>query len=159
MSEEVFQNIKEFLDEKNVEYTYFNHRPVKTSKEAAEVRDMTVEEGLKRGAKAMVIRSEGEYYMFVLPANKKIDFGSIRDILDTDSVSLADPEKVKDITGCKVGGVPPFGNLFDIPVFVDPLLFENDKIDFNAGMRTVSMELEADEWRRAVDSVVVGFSM
>ncbi len=158
MSENVFQEIKEFLDEKNVDYNFFRHEPVRTSKEAAEVRDLSVEEGLKRGAKAMVLRSEGEYYQFVLPANRKINFDSVRDILDTNSVSLADPEKVLEITDCKVGGVPPFGNLFEMPVYVDPSLLENDKIDFNAGMRTVSMELDVDEWKRAVEPKIAYFS-
>jgi len=158
MSEKVFKDIKEFLDGKNIEYSFFRHKAVRTSKEAAEVRDMSVEEGMRRGAKAMVIRSEGEFYQFVLPASKKLDFDSIREVLDSRSVSLADPEEVEEITDCKPGAVPPFGNLFGIPVYVDPSLLENEEIDFNAGLRTVSMEMKAGGWKEAVQPQVVEFA-
>lgn len=158
MSEKVFEGIKEFLDEENVEYDYFKHKPVMTSKEAAEVREGSVEEGMRRGAKAMVVRSEGEFYQFVLPANKKMDFKKIQKILDSRSVSLAEKDEVEEITDCRIGGVPPFGNLFGIPVLVDPSLLENGEIEFNAGMRTVSMGLEADDWKDAVQPKVVEFA-
>lgn len=158
MSEKVFEQIRSFLDDESVDYSFFRHKAVRTSKEAAVVRDMSVEEGMRRGAKAMVVRSEGEFYQFVLPANRKMDFKKIQKILDSRSVSLAEPDEVEEVTDCKPGAVPPFGNLFGIPVYVDSSLLENEEIDFNAGMRTVSMELKAEDWKEAVQPEVVDFA-
>ena len=41
---------------------------------------------------------------------------------------------------------------------MDPSLLENEEIDFNAGLRTVSMEMKAGGWKEAVQPQVVEFA-
>ncbi len=78
MTKVVFERIKQLLDSHSVQYTFFEHEPVRTSEDAARVREritsIPAAEHLKRGAKAMIIRSEGKYYQFVLSAVRKLDF-------------------------------------------------------------------------------------
>ena len=38
--------------------------------------------------------------------------------------------------GCEVGAMPPFGNLYDMEVFVAESLTEDEEIAFNAGSHT-----------------------
>ncbi len=82
-----------------------------------------------------------------------------RSILATDSLSFASPEEVLQVTNCKVGGVPPFGNLFNIPVYLDKGMLENVIMDFNAGLQTVSMEMKVEDYLQAVHPIVVEFSL
>ena len=162
MSRAVFEKIKQLLDSHTIHYTSFEHEPVRTSEDAANVRErltgIPAAEHLKRGAKAMIIRSEGKYYQFVLSAVRKLDFKKVKQVLHTESATLASPEEVQKITDCVPGSVPPFGNLFGIPVYVDPSLLVNETIDFNAGETTVSILMKKDDWDRIVQPEVVSFS-
>ena len=69
--------------------------------------------------------------MIVLPGAARFDSKKARDILNAKDIRFASEEEVENITnGVKSGGVPPFGNLFNIPVYVDQSLLENEKIIF-----------------------------
>lgn len=129
-----------------------NHAPVTTSEEAAKVRGRGVEEGLKRGAKAMILRSEGKFYQFVLPGHLKLDFKKAKQVLNTKSLSLASKEEVQKITDCVPGSVPPFGNLWNIPVIADMRM--NDSIDFNAGLHETSITMSLENWKEVVNPVM-----
>ena len=154
---DVFETIKNRLDQENILYKVKEHEPVWTSEQAAIVRGHSKEEGMKRGAKAMVIRSESKFYQFVLPGNKKLDFKKIKAILNTESASLATAEEVERVIGCTPGAVPPCGTLFDIPTYVDKTLLTNPEIDFNAGKHTISITMKTEDWLKVVKPVTEDF--
>ena len=162
MSREVFEKIKQLLDTNKAIYKILEHEPTPTSEKAAEVRErlagISKEQALKQGAKAMILRSHGKFYQFVLSAEKKIDFNKAKKLLNTDSVSLATPEQVQEITDCVPGAVPPFGNLFNIQVYVDKSLLQYDDIDFNAGEQTISIFMKKNDWVKIVKPTEVDFS-
>ena len=138
--------IKQLLDSHKIAYKYFEHEPTPTSEIASKVRGVP----LDQGAKAMVLRSEGKFFMVVLQAHRKIDFSKMKNILSTKSVSFATHEEVQQVTGCLPGGVPPFGNLFNIPVYADKGITEIDTINLNAGLQTVSIQMNVKDWLKAV---------
>ena len=51
-----------------------------------------------------------------------------------------------DQTGCVTGGVPPFGNMFGIPLWVDRSMGRSKDINFNCGLRTKSISMSYDDW-------------
>ncbi len=154
---DTFNKIKKKLDELKISYKVREHAPVWTSEEAAVVRGYSREEGMRRGAKAMVIRSEGKFFQFVLPGNKKLDFKEIKRILNTESASLATASEVEKVIGCAPGAVPPFGTIFGVKTFVDKSLLENDEIDLNAGKHTISITMKVSDWMNVVKPVVEVF--
>ena len=150
----VFEKIGKLLDEKGIKYEKFEHEPVLTSEQAAATRGNP----LGMGAKAMVMRSEGKFVMAVISGEKKIDMKKLKKIIRSKSLSFATSEEVMNITGCEVGGVPPFGNLFDIPVFLDKHIMKYPKIDFNAGLRTHSIEMPMEKYVEVVKPRVSDFA-
>jgi Ala-tRNA(Pro) deacylase len=46
--------------------------------------------------------------------------------------------------------MPPFGNLYDVAVFVDEALAEDETIVFNAGSHTDTMSLAYGDFERLV---------
>ncbi|MDO8628655.1 MAG: YbaK/EbsC family protein, partial [Nanoarchaeota archaeon] len=139
----------------NIVFKFFEHEPTPTSELAAKVRGVP----LSQGAKAMVLRSEGNFFMGVLQASKKIDMKKLKGVVLSKSVSFASADEVVKVTGCVPGGVPPFGNLFAIPVYVDKGLLDNTIMDFNAGLQTCSMEMQVVDWLRVVQPKVVDFAL
>ncbi len=153
----VVAQIRELLSVANITYSYFEHEPVRTSEEANALRPNFT---LSQGAKALIVRSkkaadEYEFVMAVLPGDRKLDSKKFKLILDSKGINFASQEESDKITGgIEFGGVPPFGNLFNIPVYVDQKLFDNAEIIFNCGDRRATIAMKAIDWQSLVEPVV-----
>lgn len=156
---EIVNKIKSLLEDNNFWYEEFHHKPVRTSEEAAKTRP---EYSLSQGAKALIlsakVKSERKLVMLVLPGDKRIDGKKVKKLLRAKSTSFATPEQVETITGgVKSGGVPPFGNLFNIDVYVDASLSVHEKIVFNAGSRSVSIGMRYEDFIELSNPQVADF--
>lgn len=153
----VVQKIKELLEKNNVWFESIEHEPVRTSEEAAKIRPGY---SLKQGAKAIIVRvkiSGGTnlFTMLVLPGDKRFDNEKVKRFFKAKDIRFATEEEIKQITcGIEPGGVPPFGNLFNLQVVVDPTLTQNEKIVFNAGDRRYSIAMKAKDYMNIVKPAV-----
>jgi prolyl-tRNA editing enzyme YbaK/EbsC (Cys-tRNA(Pro) deacylase) len=151
----VFTEIKNFLDENKIDYEFKEHEEVLTSEEAAKVRG----EDIKIGAKAMILKCDERFVMFVLSAAKKIDSKKVKKILDCESLRFATPDEVMIITNCLPGGVPPFANIFKIDLLVDKTIVDNEFMAFNAGERTKSLKIKTKDYFLLLKPRVEEFSI
>ena len=151
----VFERIKELLDRTGTAYDLKEHAPVFTSQEAADARGAKLEQG----AKSLVLHVDKERYVLaVISATLQADFHKLRDHLGARKVRLASPEEVLAVTGCAIGSVPPFGNLLNLPSYVDPSLGKNEIIAFNPGSHAHSILMKYEDWADLVGPEVVAFA-
>jgi len=157
MEHPIHQQITDLLREHDCWFEEFTHPPVRTSEEAAKIRDGYT---LQQGAKAIIIRAkipnEGKkFVMLVMPADQKFDSAKVKQALGCKDIRFATEDEVEQVTkGVKPGGVPPFGNLFDLQVLSDVSLYQNEKIIFNAG-RTSSVGMKSADYKSLVRPLVV----
>jgi len=143
------------LDSNGIPYEVLEHAPVYTSEEAAKVRGVE----LKTGVKALILKTEeGNFVMGLVAADRKIDLKKLAKIVETKKLQLASPQEVLKITGCGVGSVHPFGNLHGLPTYLDSSILENDMVNFNAGLHTVSIQMRVKDLIKAIRPVVKDFS-
>lgn len=152
VSKAVFDKIKKLLDDNKIEYKVLIHEPVYTSEQAAQMRGKGIEEGLRRGAKAMIFKVDEKYIQCIVPAHKIVDIKKVKVLLNAKKIKMATPEDVLKVTNCEIGSVPPFGNLFSIPVYCDKELAE--EIDFNAGLHDTSITMKRADWEKVVKPIV-----
>ena len=133
----VFQRIEELLQEHAADYSVLRHAPVYTSEEAAAVRGTS----LSSGAKALICKGGEDMIMFVVPADRRLASKSIRRQAGWRKLRFATREEVQELTGLTPGSIPPFGSLFQLPTYCDQALAENERINFNAGSHTISLNL------------------
>ena len=149
----VVDTIRALLDTHGVWYETFAHEAVRTSEEAAKIRPGYT---IDQGAKALIARvksaENGKHFvMLVLPGSKKFDTKKIKEHLGLSDIRFATEDEVGTITGGVLpGGVPPFGNLFELPVYCDQSLFQNERIVFNAGDKRFSIAMRAEDYRTLV---------
>ena len=152
-----------FLKEHHVAFKLEEHEDTPTSAQAANVRSKMLgipsEEVLKRAAKSMILRSDGRFFQFVLPGDKKIDFKKVKKILGSTSTSLATPDEVLQVTSVQIGGVPPFGNLFGIPVYLERSMLVNEQLDCNAGSRGISLTMNVADYVTVVKPILSDFAI
>lgn len=134
---EIFGKITARLDKLGIKYKVLEHEEVRTSEEAAKVRGTQ----LSDGAKALVLKSteyETKYIMAVIPADKQLDLKKTERAIGEKFV-VAPTEEVEQLTGLKVGAIPPFGRLLGMEVYFDKSMFEKVNSAFNVGSRTRSL--------------------
>jgi Ala-tRNA(Pro) deacylase len=152
VSSAVFEKIKKLLDENNIKYDVLKHEPVYTSEQAAKMRGKGVEAGLRRGAKAMILKLKDKFIQCIVPAHKIVDLKKVKELVGC-RPELASSEEVLKVTDCEIGSVPPFGNLFGIQVFADPELSE--ELDFNAGLHDTSITMKRSDWEKVVKPIIM----
>lgn len=152
--------IQDLLKENNMWYETFEHEPVKTSEEAASLRTGYT---IKQGAKALLLKvkprgDKTKFIMCVLPGDRRLASARVKSEIDLKEIRFATQDEVYRITGGVVpGGVPPFGNLFGLDVYVDNSLLQNEKIVFNAGDRRFSIAMLSKDYQRLVNPIAKNF--
>ena len=155
---QVTGDIRKVLIESDSWFETFEHEPVRTSEQAARTRPGY---SLQQGAKAIIVRvkkskKDKVFVMLVLPAHLRFDNKKVKGYYRSKDVRFATEQEVFDLTGgVQVGAVPPFGNLFDLEVLVDPGLLENENIVFNAGDRRFSIAMKSADYERLVNPKIV----
>jgi Ala-tRNA(Pro) deacylase len=133
----VVDRLTEMLDQQGVAFQVRRHDPVYTSEEAARVRGTS----LASGAKALVCKADGQFVMFVMPANRRLASKMVRKNESIRRLRFANRAEVAQLTGLQPGSIPPFGSLFDLPTWCDEALAEQSVINFNAGDHAVSISM------------------
>ena len=109
--------------------------------------------------KVVMILADGELVMLAMPAPYQADLDRVSEVLGASEVRLAHEEEFAPaFPDCEVGAMPPFGNLFDLPVYVDEALAEDETIVFQAGTHTDTVRLKYADFERLVEPGVAGFA-
>ncbi len=144
--------LQELLDRSGVAYTHTVHPLAYTAREVAAAEHLPVQEV----AKVVVFLAENGYRMVVLAANKVVDFQELRAMLGFSHARLATERELGELfPDCELGAMPPFGNLYDMPVYLDSSLLADEKITFNAGTHRDVVHVRLDDFRRMARPEVV----
>jgi Ala-tRNA(Pro) deacylase len=148
--------LREFLDSNDVKYVTIKHSPAFTAQEIAALAHVPG----KELAKTVMVKVDGKMAMAVLPASYHIDFSRLKQVAGADKVDLADENEFQAMfPSCEVGAMPPFGNLYGMPVFVSESLAEDDYIAFSAGTHDELIRLKFEDFRNLVNPTVDRFSV
>ena len=148
--------LKTFLDENNIHYITITHSRAFTAQEVAATAHISGNEM----AKTVIVKIDGEMAMAVLPANYHVDFALLKEVTGHENVILAVEEEFRaKFPDCELGAMPPFGNLYDMDVFVAKKLTENDQIAFNAGTHTELVKMNYADYTKLVKPKIVKFSV
>lgn len=108
--------------------------------------------------KTVIYSGDAGYGMLLLPADYAVDFGEVRKLLGLRVVRLADESVLPDLfPDCELGAMPPFGNLFNMPVLMDESLTDQDFIAFVAGTHRDVIRMSTSDFRRLVNPLVASF--
>ena len=131
----VYEKIIQLLQNNKIEYQALEHEPTPTCADAARVRGTS----LDQGAKALVCFADKKPILVVLPCSRKLDPKLFKKLYTIHDLRFATPDEVTQLTGLQIGAIPPLGNLFNLPTYVDQTLSAESQIAFNAGDRTKSV--------------------
>lgn len=146
------QPLKQYLEKHNINYNTITHSPAYTAQEIAASAHLSG----KDFAKTVIIKVDGELAMVVEPANKRINLEKIKTAIDCDSIEIANEDEFQDrFPECETGAMPPFGNLFNMDVYVDASLIEDEEIAFNSGTHSELMQMAYDDFAKLVQPKII----
>ena len=148
------EELKEFLDKHKIKYVSIHHS---TAYAASEIAASAHVKG-KNLAKTVVVKLDGKLAMAVLPSRYHVSLERLRVASSSGSVALAAEEEFsREFPGCDEGAMPPFGNLYGMPVYVDASLTEDEEIAFNACSHTELVQLAYKDFQALVKPTVAAF--
>ena len=143
----ILRKLKAALDEAQVPYEVFDHPLAYTAQEIAAAQHVPG----KELAKVVMLIVDQALVMGVITGNQKIDLDSVKANLNAREARLAtEDEFTSRFPECEIGAMPPFGNLFNVPVVVDPAVERDEYIYFNAGNHGQTVHLRYEDFSRLV---------
>jgi Ala-tRNA(Pro) deacylase len=124
------KKLKEYLDEQHVDYVCIGCSPAYTAQEVAASAHVPG----KYMAKTVIVKLGDKFVMVVLPAHDHVNFGALKVLTGTQDADLAAESEFKSkFPECEPGAMPPFGNLYNMPVYLSEKLSKHANIAFNSG--------------------------
>ena len=147
--------LEAYLREKEVPFEIRHHPRAVTAQEVAASEHVPG----KMLAKTVMVLADGKMIMLALPATYQVDIEKASTALRAGEVRLAQEGEFEDtFPDCEVGAMPPFGNLYEVPVYVEEALAEDETIVFRAGTHTDTMSVRYADFERLVEPTVAEFA-
>jgi len=130
--------LQDYLTRNQVDYSISIHRPAPTALETARL-DHTPP---RQMAKTVVFVADEAHGMALLPSHMIVDTSLLRHSLGVTDMRLAsESELMKLFPDVEVGAMPPFANLYGIPVDIDEHLASQHEVAFNAGSHVEAIHM------------------
>ena len=150
-----FEMITKMLQDHRLEFTTVHHEVTLTSEASAKARG----EDIAIGAKAIVMKIDSEFKLFVLSAALRIDSRKIKEHFKAKSIRFATADELLQQTGLVPGSIPPFGApVLNLDLYVDTSVLVNERVAFNAGSLTDSIIMRSKDYADISHGVIFDFS-
>jgi Ala-tRNA(Pro) deacylase len=149
------ERAKRLLETSGVAYETLPHREAYTAQgvaAAAHVSGWLL-------AKVLVVRAPGESpVMVVLPASCRLDLGALAHALRKPAISLLSEIDLGTLfPDCEAGAMPPFGQLYGMPVWVDACFPKAAEFAFQAGNHHEVVRIRYADYERLAQPAVAEF--
>ncbi len=149
------KRLKEFLDDHGVKYVTMIHSKAYTAQEIA----ATCHIPGKLFAKTVILKADGKFVMAVLPATHRVNTELFRQISHTKKVELASEEEFEGLfPKSEIGAMPPMGNLYDLPTYVEGSLTKDEDICFNATTHSEVIKMKYADYENLVKPIIGTFA-
>lgn len=134
------------LNESKVRYEILHHPDAVTAQRIAQAEHVKG----RHHAKVVMIKSGEQRLMAVLPADHQIDLEKVGKVIGK-TASLDSEKEFKSLfPDCAIGAMPPFGNLYGLPTYLDKSLAAQDYIVFEAGTHSDAIKLSYRDYEKIV---------
>ena len=143
--------LREFLDSQQIKYLVISHSLGYTAQGIAAAAHVSG----KKLAKTVICKLDGILAMAVVPASEHVDMDRLKALTGCKCVEIASEKEFQNaFPDCELGAMPPFGNLYDMPVYADASLAEHEEITFSAGTHRELVRMHWEDMLRIVNPTI-----
>jgi len=152
----VLKKLRDYLEQNQVSYELGYHVRAYTAQEIAAAQHVPG----KEMAKVVMVKTDGKNIMLVLPASYRVEMKKLKGVLNSKKVVMVKEEEFQELfPDCEIGAMPPFGNLYNLEVWVDQVLTEDEFIVSQAGSHVETLKIKYSDYVRLVNPKVGDFSV
>jgi len=155
------KKVLNFLEKNKTAYKIVEHKKAYTAFNKAE--SLKIKPNLV--AKTLVMKADRQIIVVSLPADKKLDEVKLKKAVNAarkkengkpvKKITFASQKTLKEkFKGIKLGVVPPFGNLFGYPTFINNSLLKNKEIIINSGDYKLSLKIKTSSLKKLIPCLV-----
>lgn len=147
--------VEQYLQTQDIPYLMRHHAPAMTARQLAELEKIDPHEV----AKVVIMRDQKQYYMLVLPADYKLDLKQARGMIHSRNAWIASEQDLQQLfPKCELGAMPPLGELYNMQVYAEAALSEDQEIEFNAGSHEDAVRMRFADWKKMVHPMMEHFA-
>ena len=146
--------LKTLLDQSKIPYSVMTHQTTYTAQGTA----ATMQISAKELAKTVVAWAGGEMILAVLPGPRHVKLHKLGAEIGKPVRLASEQEFITCFPDCEVGAMPPIGSLYNLPVYVDESLADDQEIVFNAGTHHDAIRMRYEDFVRVVKPKVCSFA-
>lgn len=148
------QNCLNYLDGHGIPYAHTTHSLAYTAKEVARAEHIPAH----RMSKTVVCRDNNGYALIVVPADSYVDLEQLRTAIGVPTLYVAEENELyKLFPEAELGAMPPLGTLFNLRVYLDREVANQEFIAFNAGTHRDVIHMRVTDFKRLVRPVIGDF--
>lgn len=145
--------LKTLLDENKIPYSVMPHQTTYTAQGTAATMQIAAQEL----AKTVVLLAGDEMILAVLPGQKHVKLHKLSVEFGKPLRLASELEFSNRFPDCEPGAMPPIGSLYNLPVYMDQSLADDEEIVFNAGTHHDAIRMRYDDFVRLVKPKVCSF--
>ena len=147
--------MERYLSENGVPFKVMTHSRAYTMPEVAAALHVPG----KQVAKVVMVKADEQIIMAVIPSPYRLNLAKVRNLVGAKEVSLAKESDFASLfPDCAAGAMPPFGNLYDVPIYIDRALTEKESIVFRIGTHQHTMRVAYADFARLAQPTVGEFA-
>jgi Ala-tRNA(Pro) deacylase len=146
--------LKDHLEQTHTQYSQVLHAPARSSQYAASLIHVPG----KEVAKTVVVRAGDKVLLAVLPASYHVNLEKLASCAGAPARLMEEDEFFKLFPDCQPGAVPPFGELYGLPVYLDKALSEDSEIVVSAGTLSEGIRVRTSDFVNLVQPRVCSFA-
>jgi Ala-tRNA(Pro) deacylase len=151
------QRLKTFLDSNGVPYESLPHSTTYTAQGTATMMQVSGKEVAKTVVLCAGALGE-ETILAVLPGPRHVRFDKLAAVVGK-PVRLATEEEFSRLfTDCELGAMPPFGGLYNLPVYMDESLVGDEHVIFNGGTHHDAVRMAYEDFVRLAKPIICSFA-
>ncbi len=144
--------ITDYLKQNHVSFEILEHPLAYTAMEIADSQHVPG----RQMVKSVIVKGDGNFFMCLLPAIYYIDLFKLKDLLHVKHVDIANEQEISKLfPDFEVGAEPPLGHLYNLPIYADKLLEEDEHIVFNAGSHTQMIKMKWRDYKKLAQPTMV----
>ena len=106
-----------------------------------------------RVLKTLMTKVDGKPACVILPSDREVSMKKLAAVLGGKGAEMMPPAEAERLTGYKVGGISPFGQMKRVPVVLEAAALEHELVYLNGGQRGLQVRMDPREIARVLSAV------
>lgn len=147
------QNVYEFLQKHNINFTKYDHEAVFSAEEAKTKASHVP--GRQTKNLFLCDDKKRSFYLITIPDEQRADLKHLKTFLGQKSLRFAPADKMKELLGLEPGSVSPLGLINDtknmVKFFINSELLKADLIYIHPNINTATLAIAVNDFRKIID--------